>query len=185
MQFLYTGGEVSVMADDLGALFDRPVGRCDGCRIRVRCRAARAGEAGSVGLACWSCRDGGVHRLAIAAVSLGQNGDGPPVLFQILINVLSGIAGIPDDDARSVAVVFCRSPNAHAVPSPRALATFGRVPMFYYLLHIPLIHALALARGGFGTARRTAVGLRRRLTYRSRPSSDGVCRFSIPSLQWR
>ena len=25
-----------------------------------------------------------------------------------------------------------------------ALATFGRVPMFYYLLHIPLIHALAL-----------------------------------------
>jgi len=26
-----------------------------------------------------------------------------------------------------------------------ALATFGRVPMFYYLLHIPLIHATALA----------------------------------------
>jgi uncharacterized membrane protein len=25
-----------------------------------------------------------------------------------------------------------------------ALATFGRVPMFYYLLHIPVIHALAL-----------------------------------------
>ena len=25
-----------------------------------------------------------------------------------------------------------------------ALATFGRVPMFYYLLHIPLIHAAAL-----------------------------------------
>ena len=24
------------------------------------------------------------------------------------------------------------------------LATFGRVPMFYYLLHIPLIHAVAL-----------------------------------------
>jgi uncharacterized membrane protein len=26
----------------------------------------------------------------------------------------------------------------------RVLATFGRVPMFYYLLHIPLIHATAL-----------------------------------------
>ncbi len=26
----------------------------------------------------------------------------------------------------------------------RVLATFGRVPMFYYLLHIPLIHAFAL-----------------------------------------
>jgi hypothetical protein len=25
-----------------------------------------------------------------------------------------------------------------------ALAIFGRVPMFYYLLHIPLIHALSL-----------------------------------------
>ena len=24
------------------------------------------------------------------------------------------------------------------------LATFGRVPLFYYLLHIPLIHAAAL-----------------------------------------
>jgi hypothetical protein len=26
----------------------------------------------------------------------------------------------------------------------QVLTTFGRVPMFYYLLHIPLIHALAL-----------------------------------------
>jgi hypothetical protein len=26
----------------------------------------------------------------------------------------------------------------------RALQTFGRVPMFYYLLHIPLIHLLAI-----------------------------------------
>ena len=42
------------------------------------------------------------------------------------------------------------------------LATFGRVPMFYYLLHIPLIHATALVvwfmrdgsghRGRFATA---------------------------------
>ena len=29
-------------------------------------------------------------------------------------------------------------------PLARALTTFGRVPMFYYLLHIPLIHVLAL-----------------------------------------
>jgi hypothetical protein len=27
---------------------------------------------------------------------------------------------------------------------PRALAIFGRVPLFYYLLHIPLIHVTAL-----------------------------------------
>ena len=41
-----------------------------------------------------------------------------------------------------------RMPSAAA----RVLRTFGRVPMFYYLLHIPLIHALAvvvsLARTG-------------------------------------
>jgi hypothetical protein len=30
-------------------------------------------------------------------------------------------------------------------PISRTLETFGRVPMFYYLLHIPLIHALSLA----------------------------------------
>jgi uncharacterized membrane protein len=42
--------------------------------------------------------------------------------------------------------------GARASPGRRAagrvaamLATFGRVPMFYYLLHIPLIHATALA----------------------------------------
>jgi uncharacterized membrane protein len=33
--------------------------------------------------------------------------------------------------------------KAHG-PLARALVTFGRVPLFFYLLHIPLIHALAL-----------------------------------------
>jgi uncharacterized membrane protein len=42
----------------------------------------------------------------------------------------------------------------------RALSTFGRVPMFYYLLHIPLIHATALLvwrmRDGSRAGSRTA-----------------------------
>jgi uncharacterized membrane protein len=32
-------------------------------------------------------------------------------------------------------------------PFARAMVTFGRVPLFYYLLHIPLIHVTALAVG--------------------------------------
>jgi uncharacterized membrane protein len=34
--------------------------------------------------------------------------------------------------------------EAPRTPVARALETFGRVPMFYYLLHIPLIHVLAM-----------------------------------------
>ena len=29
-------------------------------------------------------------------------------------------------------------------PISRMFETFGRVPMFYYLLHIPLIHAVSI-----------------------------------------
>jgi uncharacterized membrane protein len=45
---------------------------------------------------------------------------------------------------------FDREPG----PVGRALVTFGRVPLFYYLLHIPLIHGLAVALSWvrYGTA---------------------------------
>ena len=40
-----------------------------------------------------------------------------------------------------------------ANPASRALQTFGRVPMFYYLLHIPLIHLLAIGVSVIRTGR--------------------------------
>jgi hypothetical protein len=49
---------------------------------------------------------------------------------------------------------LCLLPVAEEVPDfvRRPLATFGRVPLFYYLVHLPLIHLLAVliawARGG-------------------------------------
>jgi uncharacterized membrane protein len=78
------------------------------------------------------------------ALVSGGDGDGTPLLFRILeqnkyrdsqlfllMTLGPVIALLP----------FVESARGWL---PRVLATFGRVPMFYYLLHIPLIHATAL-----------------------------------------
>jgi uncharacterized membrane protein len=41
----------------------------------------------------------------------------------------------------------------------RVLATFGQVPFFFYVVHIYLIHALAIAAGLAGILPKTGVGL--------------------------
>jgi uncharacterized membrane protein len=71
-------------------------------------------------------------------------GDAPPVVFRFLNQVKY--------PASQLFLLMTLGPTIALVPVvDRArgwfmdvLATFGRVPMFYYLLHIPLIHATAL-----------------------------------------
>ena len=59
------------------------------------------------------------------------------------------------------------------------LATFGRVPMFYYLLHIPLIHATALLVWLVARRQRPrGAGSRLPRSCRFLPASGGGCRCS-------
>jgi hypothetical protein len=42
------------------------------------------------------------------------------------------------------ALVLLRAVDGCSAPLLRTLATFGKVPLFYFLLHIPLIHLIAV-----------------------------------------
>ena len=96
---------------------------------------------------------------------------------------VSGVAAVPDDDARADdrAAAAC---GARARLVRRRAGDFGRVPMFYYLLHIPVIHVAALVvwlvRDGaihpewFGPPRIVSVP----------PDTGGGCRCSTWSSSW-
>ncbi len=79
-----------------------------------------------------------------ALVAFSQAGDGPPALFQLLNQ--------RKYPASPLYLLMTLGPPIALLPLAErargALAglftTFGRVPMFYYLLHIPVIHLLAL-----------------------------------------
>ena len=43
------------------------------------------------------------------------------------------------------ALVLLRAVDARSAPLLRTVATFGKVPLFYFLLHFPLIHLIAVA----------------------------------------
>ena len=80
--------------------------------------------------------------LAVALQPAGENA--PPVLFRLL--------GQRKYPASALFLLMTLGPTIALLPvAERArgwladgLATFGRVPMFYYLLHIPLIHLAAM-----------------------------------------
>ena len=81
---------------------------------------------------------------ALMAVMQGGSPDGPPLWIRLLNQ--------RKYPASPLFLLMTLGPMIALIPfAERArgwvaqvLTTFGRVPMFYYLLHIPLIHALAL-----------------------------------------
>jgi hypothetical protein len=56
---------------------------------------------------------------------------------------ISAVAAVPSDDARP-RNAFPGAVDARTPQWLRPALVFGEVPMFYYLLHIPLIHLLAV-----------------------------------------
>jgi uncharacterized membrane protein len=83
--------------------------------------------------------------LIVGVILAANNGpDGAPFIFRLL-----GQSKYRDSQ---LFLLMTLGPTIALLPaaerlrgwSARALTTFGRVPMFYYLLHIPLIHAMAL-----------------------------------------
>ena len=59
----------------------------------------------------------------------------PPSLLFLLMTLGPAILAL---------ALFDRPPGVRTAPLARPLVVFGRVPMFYYLLHVPLIHLVAL-----------------------------------------
>lgn len=82
--------------------------------------------------------------LGAIAVSLGSAENGAPFVFRLL-----GQQKYPPSQLfllMTLGPLLLFLPVAERMrgTAANALATFGRVPMFYYLLHIPLIHVSAL-----------------------------------------
>jgi hypothetical protein len=80
----------------------------------------------------------------VAAAFRDRSGDGPPLLFQVLNQRKYPASQLFLLMTLGPAITFLPMANRAGTWAMNVLATFGRVPMFYYLLHIPLIHALAL-----------------------------------------
>ena len=90
----------------------------------------------------WSAQPRGLFT-ALSFLDLSKYPPSTPYLLVTLGGALLGLAALG------------RSPGP-STPTPwrRVLETFGRVPLFFYVIHIPLIHAIAVAYSylAFGAA---------------------------------
>ena len=144
-QFVYTGGEVAVGGVTVSILYSivpwigvMAAGYAFGV-ILLREPEARRRACLRIGLAST------VAFLVVAVAVVAFNGNpAMPALFQVLNQ--------RKYPASQLYLLMTLGPPIALLPLAekargwlaRVLEDFGRVPMFYYLLHIPLIHALAL-----------------------------------------
>jgi len=148
-RFLYLGGEVQIGASGptIGILYTivpwigvMAAGYAFGA-ILVREPAERRRLCLRIGLSATALY---VAFGIVAAFLLPDSDDGVPKLFQIL--------NPPKYPASQAFLLMTLGPTIALLPFAergtswfgRLFATYGRVPMFYYLLHIPGIHAAAL-----------------------------------------
>jgi uncharacterized membrane protein len=90
----------------------------------------------------WSAQPSGLFT-ALSFINLSKYPPSTPFLLLTLGSALLGLAALG------------RSPGPPtASPARRVLETLGRVPLFFYVIHIPLIHAIAVAYSylAFGAA---------------------------------
>ena len=66
--------------------------------------------------------------------------------FILQHNQISAIAGLSFDDPRAVDCVACTL-DKRTGPIGKFFVVYGRVPMFYYVIHIYVVHAAAVLAG--------------------------------------
>jgi uncharacterized membrane protein len=144
-QFVYTGGEVTFGAITVTVLYSivpwigvMAVGYAFGA-ILLRDPEARRRACLRIGLAST------VAFLVVAGVLVVIGGnDEMPALFQVLNQRKYPASQLYLLMTLGPPIALLPFAEKARGPVARVLEVFGRVPMFYYLLHIPLIHVLAL-----------------------------------------
>ena len=148
MQLLYLGGEISLGGDAITVTILYTIVPWIGVLaagyafggILLREPAARDRMLLRMGLAATAA----FAILASVPVLLAGTGDGPPALIRILNQRKYPASQLFLLMTLGPSIAFLPFAERSRAWVTRVLATFGRVPMFYYLLHIPLIHSFAL-----------------------------------------